>query len=125
MNKWILIFLFCSAGFCFAANVSIKGDSLKSKFPINDPRNPDCPCHKQQHLADLEYRKSQGLKSEKTKVTPQVYSVNSSRSKQRLLSRKNKPFMAKIVYRNYAKLNALRRSIIKHVLNVDDCFSFF
>lgn len=25
------------------------------KYPINDPRNPDCPCHKYQALADKEY----------------------------------------------------------------------
>ena len=29
------------------------------KYDINDPRNPDCPCHKAQKLADDEYRKSQ------------------------------------------------------------------
>jgi len=25
-------------------------------YPINDPRNPDCPCHKYQKLADEEYK---------------------------------------------------------------------
>jgi hypothetical protein len=30
-------------------------DSLKSKYDINDPRNPKCPCHKYQKLADEEY----------------------------------------------------------------------
>jgi hypothetical protein len=31
----------------------------KQKFDLNDPRNPDCPCHKYQKLADEEYaRKS-------------------------------------------------------------------
>ena len=29
----------------------------QSSYPINDPRNPDCPCHKYQKLADEEYKK--------------------------------------------------------------------
>jgi hypothetical protein len=42
---WIaLIFLF---GFA-------KGQTA---YPINDPRNPDCPCHKYQKLADEEFKK--------------------------------------------------------------------
>jgi hypothetical protein len=32
------------------------GDTSK-KYPINDPRNPDCPCHKYQKIADEEYKK--------------------------------------------------------------------
>jgi len=27
-----------------------------TQFPLNDPRNPNCPCHKQQQQADEEYR---------------------------------------------------------------------
>ena len=49
--------------FCFQfsfANAIQKGDSLKSRFDINDPRNPQCPCHKYQKLADEEYRKFLG-----------------------------------------------------------------
>ena len=30
-----------------------------NKYDINDPRNPDCPCHKAQKLANDEYRNSQ------------------------------------------------------------------
>ncbi|MCW3078063.1 MAG: hypothetical protein JWO32_2672 [Bacteroidetes bacterium] len=38
-------------------NTMAKGeDSLNTKFSINDPRNPDCPCHKFQQLADKEYQ---------------------------------------------------------------------
>lgn len=29
---------------------------LKQKYDINDPRNPDCPCHKMQRIADKEYK---------------------------------------------------------------------
>ena len=36
-------------------SVSVK--SQTSKYDINDPRNPHCPCHKYQKLADEEYKK--------------------------------------------------------------------
>lgn len=29
----------------------------QTTFDINDPRNPNCPCHKYQKLADEEYKK--------------------------------------------------------------------
>ena len=35
-------------------------DSLKSKYGINDPRNPNCPCHKYQKIADEEFTKLKG-----------------------------------------------------------------
>jgi hypothetical protein len=49
LNKgglWIaLIFLFVSSA------------PAQSEFPINDPRNPKCPCHKYQQQAEEEYKK--------------------------------------------------------------------
>lgn len=43
---WIaLIFLFVGSA------------KAQSSYPINDPRNPDCPCHKYQKLADEEFKK--------------------------------------------------------------------
>ena len=38
-----LIFLFCSLA------------KAQNEFPINDPRNPNCPCHKYQQQAEEEY----------------------------------------------------------------------
>jgi hypothetical protein len=29
--------------------------SFAQQYDINDPRNPDCPCHKNQQLAEREY----------------------------------------------------------------------
>lgn len=34
-------------------------DSLKT-YPLNDPRNPNCPCHQYQKLADEEYKRLLG-----------------------------------------------------------------
>lgn len=43
---------------CFFTTMAFAGgDSTKTKFPLDDPRNPDCPCHKYQKLADDEYKK--------------------------------------------------------------------
>lgn len=34
-------------------------DSLKT-YPLNDPRNPNCPCHQYQKVADEEYKRMLG-----------------------------------------------------------------
>src|ERR1700756_4317976 len=34
-------------------------DSAKSKYELNDPRNPNCPCHKYQRQAENEYKQLQ------------------------------------------------------------------
>ncbi len=50
----LLVFLF----FLFGVQIMIAGDGDKPKkaqYDLNDPRNPDCPCHKYQKLADEEF----------------------------------------------------------------------
>ena len=37
--------------------LTFNNDSLKNKYELNDPRNPNCPCHKYQKLADEEFEK--------------------------------------------------------------------
>lgn len=61
------------------ANAMVKEDSLKSnpdsyRDDINDPRNPKCPCHKYQKLADEEYRKL--LEKDASTSTTQVINGN-------------------------------------------------
>ena len=43
-NFIFFLFLFISSNVMFA-----------QQYDINDPRNPDCPCHKMQQLADKEF----------------------------------------------------------------------
>lgn len=57
-NKKIIFFILLCCSFCFANALVLKEDSLK--FDITDPRNPKCPCHKFQKLADDEYIKLLG-----------------------------------------------------------------
>jgi hypothetical protein len=66
MKKIILLLLLLPL-FLFANETNTSNDSLKDKkgkknhsiYPLNDPRNPDCPCHELQRKADEEYRKQQ------------------------------------------------------------------
>lgn len=53
------VFLFLSFLFLiYQLNaITASKDSLKSRYDINDPRNPNCPCHQYQKLADEEYKK--------------------------------------------------------------------
>ena len=53
----IVLFLLCSS-ISFASNFT-PADSLKNKYDVNDPRNPHCPCHQYQKMADEEYARSQ------------------------------------------------------------------
>lgn len=45
------VFLFLS--FLFLSSVF----AAQTAYDINDPRNPNCPCHKYQKMADEEFRK--------------------------------------------------------------------
>ena len=49
-------FIFFLLLFSFLSSKALGEDSLKNKFDLNDPRNPDCPCHKYQQQADKEYQ---------------------------------------------------------------------
>ncbi|MDP2385068.1 MAG: hypothetical protein Q8M29_01735 [Bacteroidota bacterium] len=48
-----ILALSCISLFSYASGE----DSTKTKYDINDPRNPNCPCHKYQKIADEEYQK--------------------------------------------------------------------
>ena len=55
MRKFILIFI---SYFILGHHDSvIAGDTLKEKYPIDDPRNPNCPCYSYQKLAEKEFHK--------------------------------------------------------------------
>ncbi len=47
----LFIFFFFFSSNAFSQNVG------NQQYDLNDPRNPDCPCHKLQKLADDEYNK--------------------------------------------------------------------
>lgn len=70
----ILIFI---TQFSFAHSIT-PPDSLKSEYPINDPRNPNCPCHAQQKLADEEYKQYLLAlnKNDNKEVNPNLNDIN-------------------------------------------------
>ena len=43
---------FCLIQICFS-----QSNTDTQQYDLNDPRNPDCPCHKYQKMADDEYAK--------------------------------------------------------------------
>ena len=45
--------------FFFFSNNAFSQNLVNQQYDLNDPRNPDCPCHKLQKLADDEYNKIQ------------------------------------------------------------------
>ena len=49
----LFIFFFFFSSNAFSQNLG------NQQYDLNDPRNPDCPCHKLQKLADDEYNKIQ------------------------------------------------------------------
>lgn len=53
----VLSFCLLFAARLGAANSRLEADSTKSKYALNDPRNPACPCHQYQAQADKEYAK--------------------------------------------------------------------
>lgn len=81
LRQWMLIVLFAFA----SSSLKAVNDTLKKKQPVydlNDPRNPNCPCHKYQKLADEEFLKQ---KKQKNKKRPEgadnqefVFTSNSS-----------------------------------------------
>lgn len=54
---FFMLLLFCPNK-SFASTDSLVGDTTV-KYDLNDPRNPNCPCHDAQKKADEEYRKLQ------------------------------------------------------------------
>lgn len=52
----------------------IAQESNGTEYDLNDPRNPNCPCHKYQKVADVEYQRE--LNKEKTFV--QITKVGTS-----------------------------------------------
>lgn len=61
-----------------ASSILSPPDSTKKKYDINDPRNPDCPCHKYQKLADDEYRALQQKTAGRAEILTSVKAVNKS-----------------------------------------------
>ena len=52
----LILISICVKGFSFTSHGK---DTTKNKYDLNDPRNPNCPCHKHQQQAENEYRQLQ------------------------------------------------------------------
>ena len=106
---------------------TINKDSLKSKYDLNDPRNPNCPCHKHQKLADEEYRNWLKAQSKETGIAISKLDVREDKIKRKSVfslvkakgKRKTKshPLFKKMFdYKRY--------SFWKRVTDTDACFKW-
>jgi hypothetical protein len=55
-NSLFFICTLCLFLYTSPCKAALPKDSIKKKYDLNDPRNPDCPCHKYQKLAEDEYK---------------------------------------------------------------------
>lgn len=65
------------------ASYAAMGDTTKTKYDINDPRNPNCPCHKYQKIADEEYQKqvaTQQIDKVSKDVSEKIVSIRSNKT---------------------------------------------
>lgn len=108
-----------------AATVSSK-DSLKTKYSINDPRNPRCPCHYYQQLAQKEFDK---LEKEKNKLLVKTAKNAATKEKSKLLKyRRVALFKRQIKNHKHLKTKTAKRKKknLKWLFGkeIDSCFKF-
>jgi hypothetical protein len=104
------------------ACTSLAGDdSLKSKYDINDPRNPNCPCHKYQQLADNEYKQMQSNQINHFSYTPSLGTDRSKhQSRNQLFYKRKKKAELRIRY----FLSSEKRKKWKRSFRTSDCFTW-
>ncbi len=93
----------------FAAVYADSGDTSK-QYALNDPRNPNCPCHKNQKKAEDEYKKLQHQNHEKL-----TESTSSESSPKNITASADKPVTRHIN-------NILKKSKRKNILNFRNNF---
>lgn len=71
-----LFFFFLFPSFIYG--FEMKSDTAK-KYELNDPRNPDCPCHKYQKIAEEEYRKVHNIKNDQQFKSTKADTLHSAR----------------------------------------------
>ncbi|HET6991570.1 MAG TPA: hypothetical protein VFJ43_09620 [Bacteroidia bacterium] len=59
VSSLLFLILFFASIQAESKTISTDPDSTKQKYELNDPRNPDCPCHAAQKQAEEEYKKLQ------------------------------------------------------------------
>ncbi len=86
--RYYMFFSFLLVGGEMAFAVGPK-DSLRNRYDLNDPRNPDCPCHFQQTKADKEFKRvkenkvvrmpADGIQDKDTGVKQKVMTYSSNK----------------------------------------------
>lgn len=69
LRLFILLLIFSNSA--FSQNIQ------NQQYDINDPRNPNCPCHKLQQMADDEYNQIQNNNNRQSnKINEQQFALN-------------------------------------------------
>lgn len=127
--------LFCLMCLSCKAKGFLPPDSVSVSYPIDDPRNPACPCHQYQKIADEEYRQLL-TSNEKYNLTELIKTgtyelkeawlteTNVSNSK-KLQRRRHKFFSShrRTTFTKHRKKKQHKRIIMKFK-SIDDCFRF-
>lgn len=128
-----LLLIYCLFPVFLKANMP--PDSLSVQYPIDDPRNPECPCHQYQKLADDEYKRllvsTEGMN---IKTGNEAASREFAEYSKHNTVLSNKIKTKRIRYRSFLK-NQLwhfsgagrtksHRGLIRRFKSIDDCFWF-
>ena len=87
-------------------------DSLKTRYKINDPRNPDCPCHLFQKIAEKEY--AQFLIKVSSRKSTSSHHPEKDKYKRLLANSRNRDFRNVIHKKNIKNKNKRSSQHGKH-----------
>jgi hypothetical protein len=129
----LMVLVFVFLGIHGKASIN-GGDTSRTSYPINDPRNPNCPCHLYQKIADDEYRQllNRTDQSNSTSILAETnhHEMGSeTKSNAKRSSRYGSQFKIKFTSFHNKKVNTKRkakkhRKLIKRNNTIDRCFNF-
>jgi hypothetical protein len=102
--KYLLFFL----SFLWTSSIAAQNNI---KYSLNDPRNPLCPCHKLQKLAEDQY--SREIKGSRT------FERNNDKKVKRIFKEKRKSLYKKSIKINNVKSGYKRRNLRKNKARTD------
>lgn len=137
LGRLVGLLFFLIFQFSFAITDTAK--VTKQQYPLNDPRNPDCPCHKLQKQAEDEFALQNNVNKEventignnaneivknniisKSKVVDRAKSSDNASSNMKSGHKKNHNWITKRTFRYKQKLKKIKRQIPQYEI----CFKW-
>jgi len=113
---------------CFGLTGQVQAQKNGSKYDLNDPRNPDCPCHKYQKIADEEYarqlkhEKSTGRENENLTASGGGGGDNLKKKKKHGSSKVHQHVFDKKIFTHNRKRPHKHRGLKRFNKNISSCF---